>query len=74
MNVPVILNYKSLDSSNFNRDFLGQHSYMNPHSQTLGHALPMSYPQSVSEDNQDRVLSVSGKKKCSYCGNELGKN
>lgn len=42
--------------------------------QQLDHALPMSYRSPLNtEDNQDRMLSVSGKKKCSYCGNELGK-
>lgn len=49
-----------------------QHSYLN-HSQTMGHALPMPYvPPIIMEESQDRMLSVSGKKKCSYCGNELG--
>lgn len=42
--------------------------------QTYGHALPMSYPQSLAvENDRDVILSVSGKKKCSYCNNELGK-
>lgn len=49
-----------------------QHPYLG-HPQTVGHALPMSYPPSVNlEEGQDRMLSVSGKKKCSYCNNELG--
>lgn len=39
----------------------------------MGHALPMPYaPPIIMEESQDRMLSVSGKKKCSYCGNELG--
>lgn len=48
-----------------------QQQYLNHPMQQLDHALPMSYRS--PEDNQDRMLSVSGKKKCSYCGNELGK-
>lgn len=27
----------------------------------------------VQESHQDKILSVSGKKKCSHCENELGK-
>lgn len=42
--------------------------------QSVSHALPTSYPTSLSiEEGQSRMLSVSGKKKCSYCGNELGR-
>lgn len=29
--------------------------------------------QSHQQDPNERVLSVSGKKKCTHCGNELGK-
>lgn len=51
-----------------------QHSYVKPKVQHLDHALPMSFRSPLSsEETQDRMLSVSGKKKCSYCGNELGK-
>ncbi|XP_071054643.1 LIM domain only protein 7 isoform X2 [Onthophagus taurus] len=40
----------------------------------LGHAQPLSYPPHVQlADNQDKMLSVSGKKKCSNCSNELGR-
>lgn len=55
-----------------NKEYM-QHPYLG-HPQTVGHALPtMPYsPPLVMEDSQDRILSVSGKKKCSYCGNELG--
>lgn len=48
------------------------HPYLGQ-SQTMG---PMPYLSSSTsllvEENQDRMLSVSGKKKCSYCNNELG--
>ncbi|KAJ8947132.1 hypothetical protein NQ318_002492 [Aromia moschata] len=56
-----------------NKDYM-QHPYLG-HPQTVGHALPtMPYsPPIVAEETQDRMLSVSGKKKCSYCGNELGR-
>ncbi|CAH0562651.1 unnamed protein product [Brassicogethes aeneus] len=54
-----------------------QNEFMQPYianpPQTMGHAMPMSYPPMAVEENQDRVLSVSGKKKCSYCGSELGR-
>lgn len=34
----------------------------------------MSYSTPVvPKESHDKILSVSGKKKCSYCGNELGK-
>lgn len=58
-----------------NKDYsMQQHSYLNTHAQQLDHALPMSYRSPLNaEETQDRMLSVSGKKKCSYCGNELGK-
>lgn len=43
--------------------------------------LSMIYPQykshqfnSVSSDLKREILSVSGKKKCSYCAEELGEN
>jgi hypothetical protein len=32
-----------------------------------------SAPSSNSGDPQEKMLSVSGKKKCSHCGEELGK-
>lgn len=32
-----------------------------------------SAPSSNSGDSQEKMLSVSGKKKCSHCGEELGK-
>uniref|UniRef100_V5GIF7 LIM zinc-binding domain-containing protein n=1 Tax=Anoplophora glabripennis TaxID=217634 RepID=V5GIF7_ANOGL len=56
-----------------NKEYM-QHPYLG-HPQTVGHALPtMPYsPPLVLEESQDRILSVSGKKKCSYCGNELGR-
>ncbi|XP_060515801.1 uncharacterized protein LOC132695522 isoform X2 [Cylas formicarius] len=49
--------------------------YIN-HSQTMGHAMPSvpySPPAKLDDSLQDRMLSVSGKKKCSYCNNELGR-
>ncbi|KAJ8917972.1 hypothetical protein NQ315_002668 [Exocentrus adspersus] len=54
-----------------NKDYV-QHPYLG-NSQTVGVALPtMPYsPPVVPDESQDRILSVSGKKKCSYCGNEL---
>ncbi|KAG5898853.1 hypothetical protein JTB14_014280 [Gonioctena quinquepunctata] len=57
----------------YNKELL-QHSYMS-HPQIMNHASPtMTYsPPMVVEETQDRILSVSGKKKCSYCGNELGR-
>lgn len=48
-----------------------QHQYMN--NQTMGHALPRNYGPPIKDETPDRMLSVSGKKKCSYCGNELGR-
>lgn len=30
-------------------------------------------PPSMNTDNQEKMLSVSGKKKCSHCGDELGR-
>lgn len=58
------------DQSPNRNDFI-QHPYLtNP--QTVGHAMPLSYPPLAMEETQDRMLSVSGKKKCSYCGRELG--
>jgi hypothetical protein len=32
-----------------------------------------SAPSSSCGDSQEKMLSVSGKKKCSHCGEELGK-
>ncbi|KAF2905394.1 hypothetical protein ILUMI_00783 [Ignelater luminosus] len=50
-----------------------QHPYLG-HPHTLGHASPVAYPPPAAlEDSQGKMLSVSGKKKCSYCGNELGR-
>ncbi|KAK5639178.1 hypothetical protein RI129_011670 [Pyrocoelia pectoralis] len=50
-----------------------QHTYLN-HPHTMGHASPLSYPPPATlEDSQGVMLSVSGKKKCSYCNNELGR-
>ncbi|RZC35934.1 LIM and calponin -likey domains-containing protein 1 [Asbolus verrucosus] len=55
-----------------NKDSI-QHPYLG-HNQTMGHALPMPYPPPVAmEETQDRMLSVSGKKKCSNCNKELGR-
>ncbi|KAF5283583.1 hypothetical protein FQA39_LY17285 [Lamprigera yunnana] len=49
-----------------------QHSYLS-HPHTVGHASPVAYlPPTFLEDSQGVMLSVSGKKKCSYCNNELG--
>lgn len=43
----------------------------NPHSpHSVGHA--QLHHSHLMEESQDKVLSVSGKKKCSYCDNELG--
>nr|XP_023029236.1 uncharacterized protein LOC111517344 isoform X2 [Leptinotarsa decemlineata] len=58
---------------NYKKDLL-QHSYLS-HPQAMNHASPtMTYsPPMVVDESQDRILSVSGKKKCSYCGNELGR-
>ncbi|KAI4480625.1 hypothetical protein M0804_010178 [Polistes exclamans] len=49
-----------------------QHSNTNQQQLTLQ---PKSQqPQSVNNnDNQEKMLSVSGKKKCSHCGDELGR-
>lgn len=48
----------------------GHYGAHSPHS--VGHALPIHHPHLMMEETQDKMLSVSGKKKCSYCGNELG--
>ncbi|KAK9723236.1 LIM domain [Popillia japonica] len=71
-NPPALRNIRPENSSN--KDYT-QHPYLGHHPpQTLGHALPLSHPPSVQiEDTQDKMLSVSGKKKCSNCGNELGR-
>ncbi|XP_044766013.1 FK506-binding protein 5 isoform X2 [Coccinella septempunctata] len=42
--------------------------------QNIGPSLPVTQPRSMaSEEGTNRILSVSGKKKCSFCGNELGR-
>ncbi|KAH1029594.1 hypothetical protein HUJ05_002805 [Dendroctonus ponderosae] len=48
--------------------------YVN-HPQAMGHAMPSGSfcPQSTEDIIQDTMLSVSGKKKCSYCNTELGR-
>ncbi|KAL3289697.1 hypothetical protein HHI36_023098 [Cryptolaemus montrouzieri] len=44
------------------------------HHPPIGPPLPVTQPRSIAvEDSQNRILSVSGKKKCSFCGNELGR-
>ncbi|CAG9855412.1 unnamed protein product [Phyllotreta striolata] len=45
------------------------------HRPPVNYALPsMSYTTPVvPKESHDKILSVSGKKKCSYCGNELGR-
>lgn len=30
-------------------------------------------PPAMNSENQEKMLSVSGKKKCSHCGDELGR-
>lgn len=49
----------------------GHYGAHSPHS--VGHALPLHHPHLMMEESQDKMLSVSGKKKCSYCGKELGR-
>ncbi|CAG9816869.1 unnamed protein product [Phaedon cochleariae] len=58
---------------NYKQEFL-KHSYVG-HQQIINHASPtMTYSPPMAMDGpQERILSVSGKKKCSYCGNELGR-
>ncbi|XP_045481940.1 uncharacterized protein LOC123686044 isoform X2 [Harmonia axyridis] len=42
--------------------------------QNMGPPLPVNQPRPVAvEEGPNRILSVSGKKKCSFCGNELGR-
>lgn len=54
-------------------DGSAQHSYLS-HPHTMGHASPVAYPPPATlEDSQGVMLSVSGKKKCSYCNKELGR-
>lgn len=57
----------------FKEDYIQQ--TLRNHSQSVNHALPtVAYsPPAVPKESHDRILSVSGKKKCSYCGNELGR-
>lgn len=57
-----------------NKDYNHHPIYVN-HPQTVGHAMPSVpfSPPAVDDNLQDRMLSVSGKKKCSYCSSELGK-
>ncbi|KAF5300388.1 hypothetical protein FQR65_LT01009 [Abscondita terminalis] len=61
-----------ITTENTGSDF-AEHSYISQ-SHTMGHASPVAYPPPASlEDSQGVMLSVSGKKKCSYCNNELGR-
>jgi hypothetical protein len=43
-----------------------------PHLAAPQLAGPQIPPRSAAEGGQERVLSVSGKKKCSHCKEELG--
>ncbi|XP_066248867.1 LIM domain only protein 7 [Euwallacea similis] len=57
-----------------NSDYTHHPIYVN-HPPTMGHSMtsvPFS-PPAIDEGLQDGMLSVSGKKKCSYCSNELGR-
>lgn len=40
--------------------------------QSPQYALPPQKTQHAPSANQEKMLSVSGKKKCSHCGEELG--
>lgn len=57
-----------------NKDYNHHPTYVN-HPQTVSHAMPSVpfSPPAMDDNLQDRMLSVSGKKKCSYCSNELGR-
>uniref|UniRef100_A0A1Y1LFR6 LIM zinc-binding domain-containing protein n=1 Tax=Photinus pyralis TaxID=7054 RepID=A0A1Y1LFR6_PHOPY len=65
--------YQPIRRPNNSSNEFAQHTYLN-HPHTMGHASPLSYPPPATlEDSQGVMLSVSGKKKCSYCNNELGR-
>ncbi|XP_030756556.1 spindle pole body component 110 [Sitophilus oryzae] len=57
------------------RPEIAVHKDFNHHSSYSNHLLPsVPFSQPATDENlQDRMLSVSGKKKCSYCSNELGR-
>lgn len=48
-----------------------QHPIYANHPQAISHSVPFS-PPGMEEGLKEGMLSVSGKKKCSYCSKELG--
>lgn len=51
-------------------------NYRHPGSGPTSHSVPLqtsNQPVQSANNNNDRMLSVSGKKKCSLCQEELGK-
>ncbi|CAG9759474.1 unnamed protein product [Ceutorhynchus assimilis] len=62
------------NEQDLNKDYSHHPIYVN-HPKAVTHAMssvPFS-PPLIEENLQDRMLSVSGKKKCSYCSSELGR-
>lgn len=57
-----------------------EHSTSHEHLSALQHQSPQhvlqqqkpQQPPPINPENQEKMLSVSGKKKCSHCGDELG--
>ncbi|XP_015430121.1 PREDICTED: calponin homology domain-containing protein DDB_G0272472 isoform X2 [Dufourea novaeangliae] len=50
--------------------------HQSPQHQSSQHVLQQQkplQPSPINPDNQEKMLSVSGKKKCSHCGDELGR-
>ncbi|XP_076669225.1 smallish isoform X2 [Andrena cerasifolii] len=58
-----------------------EHSTSHEHLSALQHQSPQhvlqqqkpQQPSPINPENQEKMLSVSGKKKCSHCGDELGR-
>lgn len=43
------------------------------HNHTIVDSRNQNHNHTAAAENQEKMLSVSGKKKCSHCGEELGK-
>lgn len=52
---------------------MAHHQQQQPQHVAMIHQKVHQLSNSTSVDSQEKLLSVSGKKKCSHCGDELGK-